>query len=169
MFHYFFSVLSFHFINYLKPYSELLHFDSTCRWCLYPLALFHKSNKILSLPLFVEFSIDKNNIFFSFPSSYLKRVTPILMFVFISDIFECRIECKNSNDFSIGLWKGLVIFLFENTCGMWRRQRHTIMISVMCTLPMVYMCKLKYSGKMIKSYRFSMTPSCKDCWKFLCI
>lgn len=37
------------------------------------------------------------------------------MFVFISDIFECRIECKNSNDFSIGLWKGLVIFLFENT------------------------------------------------------
>lgn len=36
--------------------------------------------------------------------------------------------------------------------------RHTIMISVMCTLPMVYMCKLKYSGKMIKSYRFSMTP-----------
>lgn len=82
------------------------------------------------------------------------------MFVFISDIFvnECRIECKNSNDFSIGLWKGLVIFLFENTCGMWRRQRRTIMISVMCTLPMVYMCKLKYSGKMIKSYRFSMTP-----------
>lgn len=135
-----------------------MHFDSTCRWCLYPLALFDKSNKILSLPLFVEFSIDKNNIFFSFPSSYLKRVTPILMFVFISDIFECRIECKNSNDFSIGLWKGLVIFLFENTCGMWRRQRHTIMISVMCTLPMVYMCKLKYSGKMIKSYRFSMTP-----------
>lgn len=110
------------------------------------------------MPLFVEFSIDKNNIFFSFPSSYLKRVTPILMFVFISDIFECRIDCKNSNDFSIGLWKGLVIFLFENTCGMWRRQRHTIMISVMCTLPMVYMCKLKYSGKMIKSYRFSMTP-----------
>lgn len=80
------------------------------------------------------------------------------MFVFISDIFECRIECKNSNDFSIGLWKGLVIFLFENTCGMWRRQHQTIMISVMCTLPMVYMCKLKYSGKMIKSYRFSMTP-----------
>lgn len=80
------------------------------------------------------------------------------MFVFISDIFECRIECKNSNDFSIGLRKGLVIFLFENTCGMWRRQWHTIMISVMCKLPMVYMCKLKYSGKMIKSYRFSMTP-----------
>lgn len=42
------------------------------------------------------------------------------MFVFISDIFvnECRIECKNSNDFLIGFWKGLVIFLFENICGM---------------------------------------------------
>lgn len=35
---------------------------------------------------------------------------------------------------------------------------NAVLISVMCTIPIVYMLKLKYSGKMIKSYRFSMTP-----------
>lgn len=79
------------------------------------------------------------------------------MFVFISEILECRIDCRTSNIFRSS--EGISYFLFEeNTCGMWRRQRHAILISVMCTLPIVYMLKLKYSGKMIKSYRFSMTP-----------
>lgn len=48
--------------------------------------MFDKSNKILSLPLFVEFSLDKNNIFFHFPLAILKELHQFLC-LFLSVIY----------------------------------------------------------------------------------